>query len=40
MTTLALVAGMLPMALGTGPGSDERRSISIVVTMVSRWRFC
>lgn len=31
MTTLALVAGMLPMALGTGPGSDERRSISIVV---------
>ena len=31
MTTLALVAGMLPLALGTGPGSDERRSIAIVV---------
>ncbi len=31
MTTLSLVAGMLPLALGTGPGSDERRSIAIVV---------
>ena len=31
MTTLALVAGMLPLALATGPGSDERRSIAIVV---------
>ena len=31
MTTLALVAGMLPLALGTGPGADERRSIAIVV---------
>ncbi len=31
MTTLALVAGMLPLALGNGPGSDERRSIAIVV---------
>jgi HAE1 family hydrophobic/amphiphilic exporter-1 len=31
MTTLALVAGMLPLALGTGPGSEERRSIAIVV---------
>ena len=31
MTTLALVAGMLPLALGSGPGSEERRSIAIVV---------
>ena len=25
MTTLALVGGMLPLALGTGPGAEERR---------------
>jgi HAE1 family hydrophobic/amphiphilic exporter-1 len=31
MTTLALVAGMLPLAIGTGPGAEERRSIAIVV---------
>ena len=31
MTTLALVAGMSPLALGTGPGAEERRSIAIVV---------
>jgi HAE1 family hydrophobic/amphiphilic exporter-1 len=31
MTTLALVAGMLPLWLGTGPGSEERRSIAVVV---------
>jgi HAE1 family hydrophobic/amphiphilic exporter-1 len=31
MTTLALVAGMMPLALGTGPGAEERRSIAIVV---------
>lgn len=31
MTTLALVAGMLPLALGTGPGSEERRAVAIVV---------
>ncbi|MFM7213657.1 MAG: efflux RND transporter permease subunit, partial [Verrucomicrobiota bacterium] len=31
MTTLALVAGMIPMAIGFGPGADERRSIAIVV---------
>ena len=31
MTTLALVAGMLPLAMGTGPGAEERRSIAIVV---------
>src|SRR2546425_4735878 len=31
MTALALVAGMMPLALGTGPGSDERRAIAVVV---------
>jgi HAE1 family hydrophobic/amphiphilic exporter-1 len=31
MTTLALVAGMLPLAVGTGPGAEERRTIAIVV---------
>jgi HAE1 family hydrophobic/amphiphilic exporter-1 len=31
MTTLALVAGMAPLALGTGPGAEERRSIAVVV---------
>ena len=31
MTTLALVGGMLPLALGTGEGAEERRSIAIVV---------
>ena len=31
MTTMALVAGMTPLALGTGPGAEERRSIAIVV---------
>jgi HAE1 family hydrophobic/amphiphilic exporter-1 len=31
MTTLALVGGMLPMALGTGPGAEERRTIAVVV---------
>ncbi|MDZ7637458.1 MAG: efflux RND transporter permease subunit [Bryobacterales bacterium] len=31
MTTLALVAGMTPLALGTGPGSEERRAIAVVV---------
>jgi HAE1 family hydrophobic/amphiphilic exporter-1 len=31
MTTLTLVAGMLSMALGTGPGSEERRAIAVVV---------
>jgi hydrophobic/amphiphilic exporter-1 (mainly G- bacteria), HAE1 family len=29
MTTLALVGGMLPLALGTGPGAEERRSIAV-----------
>ncbi len=31
MTTLTLVAGMLPMALGTGPGAAERRAVAVVV---------
>ncbi|MCW5963832.1 MAG: efflux RND transporter permease subunit [Bryobacterales bacterium] len=31
MTTLALVAGMMPLALGNGPGSEERRAIAVVV---------
>ncbi|MCS6805992.1 MAG: efflux RND transporter permease subunit [Acidobacteriota bacterium] len=31
MTTLALVAGMLPLAVGSGPGAEERRAIAIVV---------
>jgi hydrophobic/amphiphilic exporter-1 (mainly G- bacteria), HAE1 family len=31
MTTLALVLGMLPLWLGTGPGAEERRAIAVVV---------
>jgi HAE1 family hydrophobic/amphiphilic exporter-1 len=31
MTTLTLVAGMLPMALGTGPGAEERHATAVVV---------
>jgi len=31
MTTAALVAGMIPMALGTGAGSGSRRTVAIVV---------
>jgi HAE1 family hydrophobic/amphiphilic exporter-1 len=31
MTTLALVGGMLPLAVGTGPGAEERRAIAVVV---------
>lgn len=31
MTTLALVAGMLPLWLGTGPGAEERRAVAVVV---------
>jgi HAE1 family hydrophobic/amphiphilic exporter-1 len=31
MTTMALVAGMLPLAVGTGPGAEERRTIAIIV---------
>jgi HAE1 family hydrophobic/amphiphilic exporter-1 len=31
MTTLTLVAGMLPLWLGVGPGAEERRSVAVVV---------
>jgi HAE1 family hydrophobic/amphiphilic exporter-1 len=31
MTTLTLVAGMLPLAVGSGPGAEERRAIAVVV---------
>jgi HAE1 family hydrophobic/amphiphilic exporter-1 len=31
MTTLALVAGMTPLWVGTGPGAEERRAIAVVV---------
>ncbi len=31
MTTLALVGGMLPLVLGSGPGAEERRAIAVVV---------
>ncbi|HYF00122.1 MAG TPA: efflux RND transporter permease subunit, partial [Planctomycetota bacterium] len=31
MTTLSLVAGMLPLALGTGPGAEERRAVAVTV---------
>ncbi len=30
MTTLAFVAGMFPLLIGTGPGAEERRSIAIL----------
>jgi len=31
MTTFTLVAGMLPLWVGTGPGAEERRAIAVVV---------
>ena len=31
MTTCTLVAGMLPLGLGTGPGAEERRATAVVV---------
>lgn len=30
MTTFAFVAGMFPLLIGTGPGSEERRSIAVL----------
>jgi HAE1 family hydrophobic/amphiphilic exporter-1 len=31
MTTFTLVAGMIPMALGAGPGAEERRATAVVI---------
>jgi len=31
MTTLTFVAAMLPLALGSGPGSEERRATALVI---------
>lgn len=31
MTTMTLIAGMLPLALGTGPGAEERRATAVIV---------
>ncbi|MBL8727745.1 MAG: efflux RND transporter permease subunit [Planctomycetes bacterium] len=31
MTTLAFVTGMIPLALGSGPGAEERKAIAVVV---------
>jgi HAE1 family hydrophobic/amphiphilic exporter-1 len=31
MTTFALVAGMIPMTFGTGPGAGSRRSVAIMI---------
>ena len=31
MTSLALAGGMLPLALGAGPGAEERRTIAVVI---------
>jgi HAE1 family hydrophobic/amphiphilic exporter-1 len=40
MTTLALVAGMLPLAVGSGPRAEERRAIAVVVIGGRPWRCC
>jgi HAE1 family hydrophobic/amphiphilic exporter-1 len=31
MTTLTFVAGMIPLAVGSGPGAEERRVIAVVI---------
>ncbi len=31
MTTLTFVAGMIPLAIGSGPGAEERRVIAVVI---------
>jgi HAE1 family hydrophobic/amphiphilic exporter-1 len=31
MTTLTLIAGMIPMAVGSGPGAEERHATAVVV---------
>jgi HAE1 family hydrophobic/amphiphilic exporter-1 len=31
MTTFTLIAGMIPLALGTGPGAEERRATAVIV---------
>lgn len=31
ITTMTLIAGMMPLALGTGPGAEERRAVAVVV---------
>ena len=31
MTTLSIIAGMIPTALGTGPGSGSRSAIAVVI---------
>ena len=30
MTTIAFVAGMLPLLIANGPGAEERRSIAVL----------
>jgi HAE1 family hydrophobic/amphiphilic exporter-1 len=44
MTTLALVGGMLPLALGSGPGAEERRAVAVrrigrVLLARLRWEY-
>jgi HAE1 family hydrophobic/amphiphilic exporter-1 len=32
MTTISFVAGLLPLLIASGPGSEERRSIAVLAT--------